>query len=389
MSILIFILVLGILVLIHELGHFLVAKKKGVLVEEFGFGFPPRIFAKKIGETIYSINLIPFGGFVKLYGEEYHQVESDPYPLEQKQSRAFAFKHPQTKSLIIVAGVLMNFLLAIFLYYITLSLNNFKSEPMPLINDYNFRFGSQENRVVIGAVVKKSPASKTKIQIGDLTSRIGVKTKSGQIIWYPISKPEQFIELVKKSKDTPIYLDLENIINDEKKIVQVIPRYDPELKRAIIGINLVEATIIKYDTVLDRLFMGFLQSYNVTAYNLEGMRFLINQSAKEKSLQPVAEGSAGPLGIFRIIDETVQSSGKKLTLNTLNLLALLSLSLGFINILPFPALDGGRFALVVYEWLTKRRINQNLERNLNLIGFVILLTLAGLITINDIIKIYR
>jgi len=284
---------------------------------------------------------------------------------------------------------LMNFLLAIFLYYITLSLNNFKSEPMPLINDYNFRFGSQENRVVIGAVVKKSPASKTKIQIGDLTSRIGVKTKSGQIIWYPISKPEQFIELVKKSKDTPIYLDLENIINDEKKIVQVIPRYDPELKRAIIGINLVEATIIKYDTVLDRLFMGFLQSYNVTAYNLEGMRFLINQSAKEKSLQPVAEGSAGPLGIFRIIDETVQSSGKKLTLNTLNLLALLSLSLGFINILPFPALDGGRFALVVYEWLTKRRINQNLERNLNLIGFVILLTLAGLITINDIIKIYR
>jgi len=283
----------------------------------------------------------------------------------------------------------MNFLLAIFIYYITLTANNFKSEALPLIKDYNFRFGSQENRVVIGAVVPRSPASKTEIQTGDLASRVGIEDQIKQIIWFPITKPIQFIDLVKQSKDKPIYLDLENIINNEKKIVKVVPRYDTKLKRAVIGINLVEATIISYDTIPERLLMGFLQSYNITAYNVEGIVYLFSQSAKQKSLEPVAEGSAGPIGIFRIIDETVQSSGKKLMVNLLNLLALLSLSLGFINILPFPALDGGRFVFVIYEWITKKRVNQNLERNINLIGFAILLTLAILVTVSDIFKIYR
>ena len=392
MSILIFILILGILVLVHEFGHFIAAKKKGVLVEEFGFGFPPRIFGKKFGETIYSINLIPFGGFVKLFGEEYHDLKKNEnlkLPTSNLHHRAFAYKDPHIKTLIIVAGVMMNFLLAIFIYYFTLSTNNFKSEALPLIKDYNFRFGNQENRVVIGAVVLRSPASKTEIKTGDITTRVGIEDQANQINWFPIKKPEQFIDLVKQSKDKPIYLDLENIINDEKKIVRVIPRYDAKLKRAVIGINLVEAAIISYDTIPERLLMGFLQSYNVTAYNIEGIGFLFSQSAKQKSLEPVAEGSAGPIGIFRIIDETVQSSGKKLVLNLLNLLALLSLSLGFINILPFPALDGGRFALVLYEWVAKKRVNQNLERNLNLIGFAILLSLAALVTISDIIKIYR
>lgn len=380
---------MGVLVLVHEFGHFILAKKNGVLVEEFGIGFPPRIFSKKIGETIYSLNLIPFGGFVKLYGEEYKEFDNIDKLPPAKKNRAFAYKLPSIKTLIITGGVLMNFLLAVFLYYIILSSNNYRSEPLPLIKNYNFRFGNQEYRVIIGAVVAKSPASKTEIQSGDITKRVGIQNRSNQTIWHPITNPQQFIDLVKQSRDKPIYLDLENIINNEKKIVKVVPKYDPKLKRAIIGINLVDATIISYNSLPERLFMGFLHSYNITAYNIEGIRFLIGQSAKQKSFEPLAEGSAGPIGIFRIINETVQSSGKKLMVNLFNLLALLSLSLGLINILPFPALDGGRFVFVIYEWITKKRVNQTFERNLNLIGFALLLSLLGLVTINDIIRIYR
>src|SRR3990172_10291688 len=110
MSIVIFIIILGILVLVHEFGHFIAAKKNGVLVEEFGFGFPPRLFGKKIGETLYSINLFPIGGFVKLFGEEYHEVKKteNRSPITDHRSRAFVFKSPPKKALIIVAGVLMN-----------------------------------------------------------------------------------------------------------------------------------------------------------------------------------------------------------------------------------------------------------------------------------------
>jgi len=385
MSIIIFIIILGILVLVHEFGHFIAAKKNGVLVEEFGFGFPPRLLGKKIGETLYSINLFPIGGFVKLFGEEYHELKKS----DNLQQRAFVFKSPPKKALIIVAGVLMNLLLAIFLYYLTLSLNNFKSEPMPLLNNYNFRFGRQENKVIIGSVIPNSPAAKTDIEVSDIALRVGTESQSGQIQWKTISDPDEFIKIVKNSQDKLIYLDLENIINGEKKIISVIPLYDKKLKRALIGINLVDATLISYDSPSDRILSGVLHSYNVTAYNIEGIRFLFSQAAKDKSLTPLAEGSAGPVGIFRIVDELVQSSGKKLILNLLNLLALLSTSLAIINILPFAALDGGRFAFVIYEWITKKRVNQTFERNLNLVGFALLLTLAGLVTVNDIIKIYR
>src|SRR3989344_7939069 len=108
MSIIVFIIILGILVLVHEFGHFLAAKKNGVRVEEFGFGFPPRIFGKKIGETIYSFNLFPIGGFVKLFGEEYHELAGKT--INKLSARAFSNKKSWQKATVIVSGVLGNFL---------------------------------------------------------------------------------------------------------------------------------------------------------------------------------------------------------------------------------------------------------------------------------------
>ncbi|KKR85781.1 MAG: Membrane-associated zinc metalloprotease, partial [Candidatus Woesebacteria bacterium GW2011_GWB1_41_10] len=110
-SILIFLLVLSILVLVHESGHFWVARKNGIWVEEFGFGLPPRVFGKKIGETIYSLNLFPFGGFVRLHGENNEEEIEDP-------KRAFLGKSKKVRFAVIIAGVVMNFLLAVFAFAI-------------------------------------------------------------------------------------------------------------------------------------------------------------------------------------------------------------------------------------------------------------------------------
>lgn len=388
MSIIIFLIILGILVLVHEFGHFIVAKKNGVLVEEFGFGFPPRIFGKKIGETIYSFNLIPFGGFVKLFGEEYKEVGTGSDLTAAKKKGAFVYKSPSIKALIIVAGVIMNIVLAVFLYYFTLSLNNFRSELLPLLNNYSFRFGKQENRIVVGGISPNSPASKTKIQTGDITMQAGAKNGEGTIDWFPISRTDQFINFVKNSQDKEIYLRLENLINGETKTIRVTPKYDQRLKRAIIGINLVEAAVIAYDTPADRIFSGLFHSYNISAYNVSGLRYLFAQSFKQRSVEPIAQGSAGPIGIFKVVSELIESSGKKVVINLLNLLALLSLSLAIINMIPFPALDGGRFVMVLYEWITGRRFNAVIEKYLVVGGFLLLMALALLVAVNDILKIY-
>ena len=126
MTLLIFILILSLLVLIHEFGHFITAKKSGVRVEEFGLGLPPRIWGKQLGETLYSLNWLPFGGFVKLTGED-----DDGNGLNDEKS--FSSKKPSRRALILTAGVLMNFILGIFLYYVFLISNGFKSFYLPLI----------------------------------------------------------------------------------------------------------------------------------------------------------------------------------------------------------------------------------------------------------------
>ena len=155
-SVVIFILILGFLVLIHEFGHFIVAKS-GVRVEEFGFGFPPRLWGKKIGDTIYSVNAIPLGGFVA-FGEEYNELPQSPKspksPLPAEALRiggakvailpCLCLQKPWIKTLIILAGVIMNAALGITIYYSLLTVNHFQSEPLPLLRPYHFRFGTQE-----------------------------------------------------------------------------------------------------------------------------------------------------------------------------------------------------------------------------------------------------
>jgi regulator of sigma E protease len=386
-SIIIFILILGTLVLIHEFGHFIFAKKNGVLVEEFGFGFPPRIFGVKKGETLYSINLLPIGGFVKLYGEEYqelNQLRQSKNILPPKK-RAFVFKKPFQKFLIIIGGVLMNVILAPGIYYFLLGTNQFQSEPLPLFNQFHFTFGKQQGQVIIAEVVKNSPASKVGITTEDAVVRFKVNSSNN---WVTITSASQLISEIKNRAKQKVTIQLVNIRSGNQKTVMVIPYYNLQLKRAIIGANLIDAVIIKYDSITDKLLSGFLHSYNLIGYNISVFGDLISTSFKSRNIEPVSQTVSGPIGIFAVVNDLVQSSGRKLVVNLLNVVALLSLSLALINILPLPALDGGRLVFVIYEWITGKQVQAKVEKYINAIGFIFLISLAIVISINDILKFF-
>jgi len=391
-STIIFIFILAILILIHEFGHFIVAKLNGVRVDEFGFGLPPRIFGIKKGETLYSINLIPFGGFVKLFGEEYHEISQKSKVKSQNQVRlskklqekAFIYKKPWQKTLIILAGVIMNFLLGTTIYYYLLSTNNFQSEPLPTFFNYQFKFGTQEKRVIILNVNKNSPAEKTGIKHQDIV--LAYKKDSN---WQKIKSSSEFINLIKNNKDKPIQLDIINNQNGERKIVTIVPYFEKKVNRYIIGVSLTDSIVLNYQKPYEKIFSGFFHSYNIIDYNLKTIVFLISSSIKEKDPKTITQSLSGPVGIYSVVQSTIETSGKKVVNNLLNIIALLSLSLALMNVLPFPALDGGRMIFVLYEWITGKPSNKEIEKYVNLVGFLILISFALVITYSDIVKFFK
>lgn len=355
MNIVVFILTLSILVLIHELGHFLAAKKRGVLVEEFGLGLPPRIAGIKIGETIYSINFLPFGGFVKLYGED-----SEEKINPKLKNRAFSNKKNWEKFLIVIGGVFGNFLLAwtLFSYLFT------QGVPVPT------------NQVKIEKVIAGSPAEKAGITPGDVIKKIIIKSETKT---YPINTSTELISLTKKYAGKEIILVIKRNNKEINKVVT--PRLSPPPGQGPLGIIINNFEEKKYPWY-QAPFYGLIDSLKITFKIFsELLKTLLTVLSFKKANVDVA----GPIGIAYYTSEIIKF-GKNAYLE---FLALLSLNLAVINLLPFPALDGGRLAFIVYESITKKKIKKELERNLNLIGFVILISLAILISINDVVKLIK
>lgn len=380
LSFFLFLLILSLLVVIHEFGHFIAAKKNGVKVEEFGFGIPPRIWGIKFGETLYSINWLPIGGFVKVLGEEEAQLKG-VHLTQNDKDRTFSRKPAHVKLLILTAGVIMNILLAVVIFYGLLGSTNFVSDPILLLDNYEFRYGKEQPVTVIAGILEKTPASKTTLKSGDIVKRVQLQ---GSDNWFYISDSKSLTTVINTAKETPVILETEDFYSKEVKTVQVTPFFDTKEKRNIIGVSLVPATSIDYST--SKILSGMQHSYNLTAYNAHVIGSLIKSSFESKSVGPVSQVVSGPVGIFGYVDQILKNSGKQLIINVLNLLGVLSLSLALINILPFPALDGGRAAVVLYESITRKSINPEFERKMNMIGFGALLSLLLLITINDIIK---
>ncbi len=357
-TIIVFIIILAILVLIHEFGHFIVAKKHGILVEEFGFGFPPRVWGKKFGETLYTLNLLPIGGFVKVYGEEYYEEDSHVDP--KLKDRAFVNKKSWQKASVIVAGVIMNFILgwAILTFLFT------QGTPVPM------------KEVIIEDVKSNTPAAVVGLKNNDKIVKIVHEGKD-----YQVNTPTDLQNYTKKFLGKEITL---NVMRGSQEVnVKITPRKNPPKGEGAMGIAMKSFEIKKY-VWYQAPWYGLKEAYIMTkTIAVEILKLPVTLLSKKDSAGGEPEVQVtGVIGIAKIVGEARQYGLNPL----LSVMAVLSLNLAVINILPFPALDGGRLVFIIYEWITNKRVNKTFERYMNLFGFIFLLSLMAIITIMDIIR---
>ncbi len=345
MSFIAFLIAIFILVLVHELGHFIAAKLNNVKVEEFGIGFPPRIAGIKYGETLYSLNLIPLGGFVRVYGEE--------ETVKTQKNRAFIFKKPHQKLQILLAGIIGNFLLG----WLLISYLFTQGVPVPT------------KTIRIEKVEKNSPAEKSSLQRGDIIKAIKYKN---QLI--KLDSTNKLVSEVKKLAGKEITLIIKR---DNKEFqVKITPRKNPPKGEGALGIVISSYQIKKYSPI-KAPFLGLYESFKITGRIISavGQMFINLLFFKTASLNVT-----GPIGIAKLTSEAARHGVNAF----LEFLAILSLNLAVINLIPFPALDGGRIIIVLYEWKRKKTLDKDFERKLTLIGFAILLLIAIIISIYDI-----
>lgn len=354
LTIILFFFVLSILVLIHEFGHFIAAKRAGVYVEEFGLGLPPRVFGVKYGETLYSLNLLPFGGFVKVLGEEEHELSQKKIP-EHLVTRTFAYKKPWQKSIIIASGVICNFLLG----WLIISFLFTQGLPVPTTD------------VRVEQVVAGSPAANAGLKKNDI-----IKTIRYQKTTIPITSPEDLVSATKRFANKEVSMTVAR--KHKTIIVSLTPRKNPPKDEGSLGIGISNIEIKKF-SYLEAPFLGLVESARITYLTLAELLKTLFRAA---TFQKIDAQIAGPIGIA-VLTREAASYGY---LALLQLMGILSLNLAVINILPFPALDGGRLALVLYEWVSGRKVNQVFEKRLNIAGFTILLSFIIIITIRDIVK---
>jgi len=350
LSILIFVLVLSILVLVHELGHFLVARRAGVRVEEFGFGIPPRLIGKKIGETIYSINALPFGGFVRLYGEQDEEGITDP-------KRAFLNKSKKARALVVIAGVIMNFLLAIVAFAIVYSFSGIPRDT---------------GKLKIIDVSPGSPAQVAGIIVGDIITKVGKNT---------ISSADDFINKTSALKGKKTVFEIQRTSGNQESIVKVTltPRENPPMGEGPIGVTITTMEIY-YPTLWQRPFYGIYYGFKDAIF--WGQTVVLGLWGLFAGLLrgQAPQGVSGPVGIFAVTTEAAKSG----VLTLINFIGILSVNLAILNILPFPALDGGRLLFIGIESVTGRKVSPKVEGVIHNIGMIILLMLLLAITIGDI-----
>ncbi len=370
LSILIFAIVLGVLVFVHELGHFLTAKFHGIHSEEFGFGFPPRLAGihkdEKTGKyklvwgnkevatknTIYSLNWIPLGGFVKIKGEDGIAI------TEEKDS--LAEKSAWVRIQVTAAGVVMNLLMAWVLISIVLMIGL----PQPIEDSESSRY--KDARVQIMAVAPNTPAQTMGLQPGDIIKKIDNTTITGV---------EQVGTYIKGHKGQDITFDINRF--GKEFTLHGTPRIDTKEGEGALGISYSLTATVQHG-FFDAVIKGFVTTWTITFAILGAFGAMI------ASLFGSGSGAAGDLtGPVGIIYLTKQMSDLGIAY-LLQFAALLSVNLAIINILPIPALDGGRILFILIEKIKGRPMNQQVENMIHQIGFTLLLILMLFVTVKDL-----
>jgi regulator of sigma E protease len=370
MSIVIFIIILLVLVLVHEFGHFLTAKKFGIKVEEFGFGFPPKLFGIKKGETEYTFNLLPIGGFVKIFGETPDE-ESINGP---EAGRSFVNKSKWQQAIVLFAGIFANFILAWLLF----SIGFMYGLPTSAGNEPSGVQLSDVHLVVL-SVLSKSPAEVAGLKTGD------------KIIFASHTHENEVGHTIKNINPTSIKSFIgEHEIGEEVAIGYLRGQdSDAKIAKVIVGdINGQPAIGIAMDMIgtaklpfFKAIYEGGRIDWFMTKNTAFGLYTLIKEGIMGKGS---FESVTGPVGMVGIVGDAYRFSLTYL----LSFAALISVNLGIINLLPFPALDGGRLFFLLIEKIKGSRINPKVANTLNTVGFSVLILLMVFVTYHDVLKLF-
>ncbi len=351
MDILIFVLALSILVLVHELGHFLAAKITGVRVEEFGLGLPPRIVGKKKWGTVWSLNWLPIGGFCKLFGEDINEKGA----TIKKDS--FISKNPWQKMLIVLGGVVMNLVLAVIIFAVVYTILGVPKET---------------DRVKIIGVAKDSPAEVAGLKEGDWIKSInGVEVKKGAELTAQVEKNKgNEIELIidKEGQGIALSVQIREIAPEGEGLMGVV-------------ISNTEMEKIKWYQFYKGIGAGFKEAYFWGKIIGSGVYKMI----AELMVGQVPKDVSGPLGMYEATSSIRMNQG---FMAMVHFFGVVSVNLAIVNVLPFPALDGGRIIFVLYELLFKKKANKKFEALVNNLGMMVLLGLILLVTIGDVRRIF-
>jgi len=353
-TVLIFIIVLGLLVFVHELGHFLTAKKLGMKVEEFGFGFPPKIWSKKGKDGVdYSVNWIPLGGFVRIKGED-GQNRDDP--------DSFGSKKPWKRAIVLCAGVAMNFLLCAVLLSIGFMIGlpqavDQQALEQGLVEDYKLQ---------VIAVYDDYPAKEAGVELGDVLLAVDDQEIKGinNLLDYTSSKIGEKVQY--------------KFERGKELVTQEIEIIDIGEGKGGVGIGLVETGIVSYP-----VHQAVWQGFKLTGWLTKEITFAFGNIIKNLVIgKPAGVQVSGPVGIAVLTGQVAKLG----FIYILQFTALLSLNLAIINFIPFPALDGGRIVFLIIEKIRRKPVSQKIEGLIHTLGFSLLMLLIIIVTFQDIVR---
>ena len=345
-----FIVVLGILVFFHEFGHFMVAKWSGIRVEEFAIGMGPRVLGTEYGETFYSIRAFPLGGFCKLTGEmpmdeEMDEEEKEVYLEAKENNNCFFQKSVWKRIAVVIMGPIMNFLLAALLFALIFGMYG---QPV-----------DTQDQAVIGRVLPQQPAYQAGVKEGDQVLAVdGQPVESWNDLATEINKhPEEEINLrIKRDNE---------VIN-----IALTPKYDKQSGRGLIGIT----------PIVERQKVGFLRSVWLGIKQTGMYIYAIAAGLLQMITGQMSADVSGPVAIAKMVGRASKTG----LLRVLELAALISVNLGFMNLLPIPALDGGRLVFLGVEVVRGKAVDPETEGQAHMVGFVLLILLLLVVTFKDL-----
>jgi len=367
MNILIFIVVIVVLIIVHEFGHLVVAKLSGMRVDEFGLGYPPRAtIIGKIKGTLFTLNWLPFGGFVKIFGEDGLPVQAD-----KKDSRAFTLRPRILQALVLISGIAMNLLFAFVLITGALIMGT------PRALEDNEIATAQNVELAVANVLPGSPAARAGILPGDSI----LSAEDGHFVFFGANSTE-FTKFVSNGGgNTTIALSVRHT-DGEEEVLFARPEagiVSSDISRPALGIEVAAIGVVPL-SIGEAIIKGFSLSWGAIKITAVGLwHFFFGIFTFSADLSQVA----GPIGIAGVVGSASSQGIGYL----FSIMAIISINLALINLIPIPALDGGRLLFVIIESIIRRPIKASIAQSVNAIGFLFLVLLMVVVTVHDIFRI--